>query len=57
MEITTPVTIILLKKDLNRALEKNHFDLLSPEVIALSEELDRLMMPLFEHQLQLYTTK
>lgn len=43
--------IVLLKKDLERVIEKNHYNLLSPEVIKLSAELDRLMTPLFKRQL------
>ena len=52
MEMTSLTTIISLKKDLNKAIEDNHFDLLSPEVISLSQKLDLLMTPLFKSQLE-----
>lgn len=51
METSTPAIIISLKKNLTQAIEKNHYNLLSPEVIKLSTELDRLMLPLFKRQL------
>lgn len=53
MEDTTLTTITSLKKDLSIAIEKNNYNLLSSEVILLSQTLDRLMMPLFKHQLNL----
>lgn len=52
MEMTSLTTIISLKEDLNKAIEDNHFDLLSPEVISLSQQLDLLMAPLFKSQLR-----
>lgn len=51
METTTLTSILSLKKDLNHAIEANHYNLLSPEVISLSQELDCLIMPLFKYQL------
>ena len=51
MEPSTLTIIMALKKDLARLIEQNHYNLLSPEVIKLSTELDRLMMPLFRRQL------
>lgn len=51
MERNILTTIILLKKELAYAIERNHYDLLSPEVLRLSRELDCLMTPLFENQL------
>ena len=51
MEPSTLTTIIALKKDLVRAIEQNHYNLLSPEVIKLSIKIDCLMMPLFKQQL------
>lgn len=51
MEITNLATIISLKKELSIAIEKNHYNLLSPEVISLSQKLDLLMTPLFKYQL------
>lgn len=51
MEPSTLTIIMALKKDLARLIEQNHYNLLSPEVIKLSTELDRLMTPLFRRQL------
>ena len=51
MEPSTRTIIMALKKDLARLIEQNHYNLLSPEVIKLSTELDRLMTPLFRRQL------
>lgn len=51
METSTHTTIMTLKKDLLKVIESNNYNLLSPEVINLSNELDRLMLPLFERQL------
>lgn len=53
METSIPTIIISLKKDLARVIEQNHYNLLSPEVIKLSTELDHLMIPLFKKQLDL----
>lgn len=51
MEPSTLTTIISLKKDLARTIEQNHYNLLSPEVIELSIQIDCLMTPLFKQQL------
>ncbi|MBE6022040.1 MAG: aspartyl-phosphate phosphatase Spo0E family protein [Cellulosilyticum sp.] len=51
METSTLTTIRTLKKDLLKVIEMNNYNLLSPEVIKLSNELDRLMLPLFKRQL------
>ncbi len=53
METSITTIIISLKKDLARVIEQNHYNLLSPEVIKLSTELDHLMIPLFKKQLDL----
>lgn len=50
METSTLTTIMNLKQDLLYAIEVHNYDLLSPEVIKLSIELDRLMLPLFKQQ-------
>ena len=50
METSTPTLIMKLKKDLLKVIEANNYNLLSPEVIELSSELDRLMLPLFKRQ-------
>lgn len=51
MEPSTLTTIISLKKDLIKTIEQNHYNLLSPEVIKLSIQIDSLMAPLFKQQL------
>ena len=51
METSTLTIIKSLKNDLLKAIEANNYNLLSPEVIQLSHELDRLMLPLFKRQL------
>ncbi|MBQ1274673.1 MAG: aspartyl-phosphate phosphatase Spo0E family protein [Cellulosilyticum sp.] len=51
METSTPTLIKRLKKDLVKVIETNNYNLLSPEVIELSSELDRLMLPLFKRQI------
>ena len=51
METSTLTTLIALKKDLVKVIEQNHYDLLSPEVVTLSVQIDRLMTPLFKQQL------
>ena len=51
METSTPTLIKSLKKDLVKVIETNNYNLLSPEVIELSSELDRLMLPLFKRQI------
>lgn len=52
METSILITILTLKKDLAHMIEKNNYNLLSPEVIALSQKLDCLMIPLFKRQLE-----
>ena len=52
METPTLTHISTLKKKLAYAIAENHYDLLSPEVLLLSEELDRLMIPLFTQQIE-----
>lgn len=51
MQPSTLAIIIALKKDLARAIEQNHYNLLSPEVMNLSIKIDCLMTPLFKQQL------
>lgn len=51
METSTLTTIMALKKDLLAVIKANNYNLLSPEVIKISSELDRLMLPLFKRQL------
>ena len=51
MKTSTQPVIMSLKKDLLEAIEANNYNLLSPEIIELSSELDRLMLPLFKRQL------
>ncbi|MBP3887846.1 MAG: Spo0E family sporulation regulatory protein-aspartic acid phosphatase [Cellulosilyticum sp.] len=51
MKTSTLTIIMSLKQDLLKVIEANNYDLLSPEVIELSSELDRLMLPLFKRQL------
>lgn len=52
METSTLTTIMALKKKLLAVIKANNYNLLSPEVIKLSSELDRLMLPLFKRQLE-----
>lgn len=52
MENMNSSNIISLKKDLSCAIIKNHYDLLSPEVLILSKKLDELMTPYFKNQLE-----
>ncbi len=51
MEDLMPTSIPALKDELELLIEKNNYDLLSPEVIKLSEKLDSLIVPLFKRQL------
>ena len=51
MKTSTLTIIMSLKQDLLKVIEANNYNLLSPEVIELSSELDRLMLPLFKRQL------
>lgn len=48
------VTIHLLKKQLSDAIINNNYDLQASEVLSLSEQLDILMIPLFNEQLHSY---
>lgn len=52
MNIPTPNEIIHLKKTLSLTIQKNEYNLLSPEVLQLSTQLDLLLNPLFEEQLK-----
>ncbi len=51
MKTSTLTVIMSLKQDLIKTIEANNYNLLSPEVIELSSELDRLMLPLFKCQI------
>ena len=51
MESSTLTTITAHKKNLIKLIEANNYNLLTPEVIQLSYELDCLMLPLFKRQL------
>lgn len=52
MSIPIPNEIIHLKKLLSLTIQKNEYNLLSPEVLQLSKQLDLLLNPLFKEQLQ-----
>lgn len=52
MNIPTPNEIIHLKKALSLTIKKNEYNLLSPEVLQISQRLDLLLNPLFENQLK-----
>lgn len=54
METPNPYILTTLKKRLSLAIVQNHYNLLSPEVLILSQEIDLLMNPLFENQLKKY---
>lgn len=41
-----------LKKDLAFAIVNTHYNLLTPEILSLSTQLDDLMNPLFQKQLE-----
>ncbi|WP_010166839.1 Spo0E family sporulation regulatory protein-aspartic acid phosphatase [Candidatus Epulonipiscium viviparus] len=43
-----------LKKTLCNSIENENFDLLSEEVITISQELDQQLLPLFKQQLDVY---
>ena len=51
METPDFVYILKLKRKLASAIIENNYNLLSPEIIRLSKELDELMLPLFMKQL------
>jgi len=42
----------ILKKELNLTIIKRNYNLLSPDVLCLSQKLDQLMNPLFKEQLE-----
>ncbi len=48
------LTITKTKKDLSHSIVNNNYDLLSLEVIQLSQELDTQMLPIFQQQLDFY---
>lgn len=41
-----------LKKELALAITRNNYNLLSPEILSLSTQIDALMIPLFKIQLE-----
>jgi hypothetical protein len=43
-----------LKLDLHDSIVKNNYNLLSPEVLALSIQIDELVLPIFQAQLDFY---
>ena len=43
-----------LKNQLRTCIIKNNYNLLSPEVLALSTQIDQLVLPIFQAQLKLY---
>lgn len=47
-------TINSLKKELCELLIKNNYNLLAPEVLALSIKLDQKLLPIFKNQLDFY---
>lgn len=47
-------TINSLKKELCELLIKNDYNLLAPEVLALSIKLDQKLLPIFKTQLDFY---
>ena len=51
METPDFAYILKIKRKLAYAIIENNYDLLAPEVIRLSRELDELMLPLFMKQL------
>lgn len=46
--------ILALKKQLSSAILNNNYNLQSPEVLLLSQELDELMLPIFVNQIHFY---
>lgn len=52
MESPNLTHIIKLKRKLAHIIIQNNYDLLAPEVIKLSKELDALMLPLFMKQIE-----
>ncbi|MGL4363373.1 MAG: Spo0E family sporulation regulatory protein-aspartic acid phosphatase [Cellulosilyticaceae bacterium] len=49
-----PSDIYILKQQLNDSIVNNNYNLLSPEVIYLSKQLDLMLLPIFENQLDVY---
>lgn len=47
-------SILSLKKQLSHAILTHNYDLQSPEILKLSQQLDELMLPIFENQLHFY---
>jgi hypothetical protein len=52
MNAPSNCTIKALKKELIIAIVRNNYNLLSPDIISLSKQLDDLMIPLFKSQLE-----
>ena len=52
--MNTPSSPIInvLKKELALAVTRNDYNLLSPEILSLSTQLDTLMIPIFKSQLE-----
>ncbi|MDF2878464.1 MAG: hypothetical protein K0S30_1560 [Clostridia bacterium] len=52
--MNTPSSHVIetLKKELTLAIIHNHYNLLAPEVLSLSIQLDDLTTPIFKHQLE-----
>lgn len=52
--MSTPSSPIInvLKKELTLAIIRNNYNLLSPEILNLSKQLDDLMTPIFKTQLE-----
>lgn len=51
MNTSTQNDILHLKKTLHLIIKENNYNLLSPEILALSQELDLLLNPFFKKQL------
>ncbi|ONI47230.1 hypothetical protein AN643_04785 [Candidatus Epulonipiscioides saccharophilum] len=49
--MTELTSISNLKQSLSNSIESENFDLLSPEVLYISQELDQQMLPIFKQQL------
>ena len=50
---TSPSHVIkTLKKELVLTIIRGNYDLLSPEILSLSKQLDDLMIPIFKNQLE-----
>ncbi len=57
MHIFYSINILNLKKELCATITANNYNLLAPEVLTLSQELDHLMTPLFSSQLHKANSK